>query len=191
MDSVRDIVRIRSLAKAAMALLLAGLVGMPLTALAASRPKIIPLPRGWQPEGIATRHEGSVFFAGSLATGAIFKGNLRSGEGRVFIPPKPGRVAVGLKVRRGMLFVAGGPTGEAYVFDAASGAELATFQLARGTTFINDVAVTAEAAWFTDSFNQRLYKLPIRGRGKFGAPRTLPLTGDINFVPGQFNANGI
>jgi sugar lactone lactonase YvrE len=194
MDSIAGVMRSarsRLLGRAAVALLLIGLVAAPMAALAGSRPKIIPLPNGWQPEGIATRHEGKTFYSGSLATGAIFRGNLATGTGDVFIPGQSGRAAAGLKVKRGMIFVAGGPTGQAYVFDADSGREIATLQLATGATFINDVATTRHAAWFTDSFQQQLYKVPIKDHHRVGDPQTLPLTGDITFVPGQFNSNGI
>jgi sugar lactone lactonase YvrE len=177
--------------RAAVVLLLIGLVAAPMTALAGSRPHVVPLPNGWQPEGIATRHDGNTFYSGSIANGAIFRGNLQTGEGKVFIPGQAGRVAAGLKVRRGMLFVAGGPTGQAYVFDADSGREIATLQLTTGASFINDVATSRHAAWFTDSFQQQLYKVPIMDDHRVGAPQTLPLTGDITFTPGQFNANGI
>ncbi len=157
---------------------------------AASRPTVIPLPEGFQPEGIATTEEGSRFFTGSLADGAIFKGNLRTGEGEVLVAGEEGRVAVGLKVRRGLVWVAGGPTGQAYVFDAHTGEEVATLELTTGSTFVNDVVVTHGAAWFTDSFNQQLYKVPIHG-DDFGPAETVPLTGDISFVAGEFNVNGI
>ena len=53
-------------------------------------------------------------------------------------------MALGLKadVRHGLLFVVGGPTGQAYVYDLET-ADLATFQLG---VFINDVVVTEDAA---------------------------------------------
>jgi sugar lactone lactonase YvrE len=157
---------------------------------AASRPTVIPLPDGFQPEGIATTEEGSRFFTGSLANGAIFKGSLRTGEGEVLVAGEEGRVAVGLKVRRGLIWVAGGPSGQAYVFDAHTGEEVATLELTTGSTFVNDVVVTHGAAWFTDSFNQQLYKVPIQG-DDFGPAETVALTGDISFVAGEFNVNGI
>jgi sugar lactone lactonase YvrE len=72
-----------------------------------------------------------------------------------------------------------------------SGREIATLQLTTGAGFINDVATTRHSAWFTDSFQQQLYKVPIREHERVGKPHTLPLTGDITFTPGQFNANGI
>ncbi len=165
-------------------------VTIPQTAGARSRPKIIPLPDGFQPEGIATKN--THFFAGSLVDGAIFKGSLRSGEGDIFVPGMPGRVAVGLSVRRNVLFVAGGPTGDGYAYNTRTGRDLGVFDLTDAEpTFVNDVITTRKAAWFTDSFNQQLYKVPIRDRGEFGRPKTVPLTGEIVFVPGEFNANGI
>lgn len=177
----------------AVAAITVGLVAAALaspSAGAASRPTVIPLPDGFQPEGIATTEEGSRFFTGSLANGAIFKGSLRTGEGEVLVAGEEGRVAVGLKVRRGLIWVAGGPTGQAYVFDAHTGEEVATLELTTGSTFVNDVVVTHGAAWFTDSFNQQLYKVPIQG-DDFGAAETVALTGDISFVAGEFNVNGI
>jgi len=171
-------------------MLLLIIVTVPQTAGAASRPRIIPLPDGFQPEGIATR--GDDFFTGSLANGAIYKGSLRTGRGDIFVPGIPGRVAVGLSTRKKTLFVAGGPTGNAHAYNTRTGEELGVFTLTNADpTFVNDVIATRDAAWFTDSFNQQLYKVPIRGRGKFGRPRVVPLTGDIDFVPGEFNANGI
>ena len=70
-------------------------------------PETIPLPNGWQPEGIATGH-GNQFFSGSRATGAIFRGDLRTGRGDVLVEPD-GTPALGMKVdHRNRLFVAGG-----------------------------------------------------------------------------------
>lgn len=156
-------------------------------------PEQIPLPTGFEPEGIAVGR-GDTFFAGSIPTGAIYKGSLRSGEGGLLVPPQPGRAAIGLDVdRRNRVFVAGGPTGDAYVYDGASGEELAVYDFAGGATFVNDVVVTKRAAWFTDSFQPVLYRVPIAPNGALGDAadvETVPLTGDFVAVPG-FNLNGI
>jgi outer membrane protein assembly factor BamB len=156
-------------------------------------PETIALPNGLQPEGIAIR--GWNFYVGSLATGAVVKGDLRTGECcETVVGPQQGRVAVGLKVDRShRLFVAGGPTGQAYVYDVRTGAELAVYQLATGPSFINDVVVSRRAAWFRFSFNAVLFRVPI-ARGELGAQtdvETLPLSGDFQLVPGEFNSNGI
>ena len=60
-----------------------------------------------------------------------------------------------------MLFVAGGPTGQVYVYDATTGAAVASYQLAAAGSFINDVTLTRDAAWFTDWFNAMLDGIPL------------------------------
>jgi streptogramin lyase len=163
------------------------------SASARAYPETIPLPNGWQPEGIATG-DHKQFFAGSRATGAIFKGNLKTGRGDVLVPPGGG-AALGMKVdRRNRLFVAGGATGTASVYNARTGALLQRYTLATAPTFVNDVTLTRRAAYFTDSRNRRLYVLDLGRRGRLPATaRTLPLTGDLQDVPSTsgFELNGI
>jgi sugar lactone lactonase YvrE len=158
------------------------------SATTGDRPQVIDLPTGFQPEGIATRNQNS-FFVGSIPTGAIFRGDLRTGEGSVFVPAREGRSAIGLSQRRNLLFVAGGATGQAYVYDARTGAELGAFQLTEQETFVNDVVATKNAAFFTDSVNQVVYKIPVDKR-RLGTPKAIPLSGDLVYEEG-FNANGI
>jgi sugar lactone lactonase YvrE len=93
---------------------------------------------------------------------------------------------------RDRLWVAGGPAGSGYVFDAASGEPLATFAFAVAPTFINDVVVTRSAAYFTDSMRPAIYRVPIGPDGEIGEPATIALDpAQIGFVPGAFNLNGI
>ncbi len=61
-------------------------------------PSRIDLPNGFRPEGIAT--QGTQFYVGSIPTGAVYRGNLRTGTGAVFVQPQAGRAAIGLKVDR-------------------------------------------------------------------------------------------
>jgi hypothetical protein len=154
-------------------------------------PDVVRLPNGFQPEGIATGR-GPSFYVGSIPTGAVYVGSLRSGKGEILVAPRDGRSAVGIQVdARNRLWVSGGETGQGYVYDARTGRELGAFTfLPAGQGFVNDVAVTRDAGYFTDSRNQRLYVVPIEGRRRFGAPRQLPLTGEIAYGQG-FNANGI
>ncbi|HET9546147.1 MAG TPA: hypothetical protein VFO88_11275 [Gaiellaceae bacterium] len=174
-------------------LLAAGALAATAASPAADRPfpQMIALPNGFAPEGIAVGR-GDTFYVGSIPTGAIYSGSLRTGEGAVLVPAAPGRQAIGLDVdARNRLFVAGGPTGDAYVYDGATGALLAEYDLASGATFVNDVVVTRDGAYLTDSFNQVLYRIPIAPDGTLGAAaETIPLTGDIAYTTG-FNANGI
>lgn len=160
-------------------------------------PDIIPLPDGFAPEGIVVGN-GTTFFVGSLGDGSIYRGDLRTGAGELLVSaPEGDRTAVGLAFdqRSKQLFVAGGATGEAYVYDAESGETAATYQLTEESdTFINDVVVTRTAAFFTDSFRSFIYRFPLGPAGRLpgsGAVEELSLSGDFQSVPGEFNANGI
>ena len=125
-------------------------------------PGIIPLPDGFSPEGIVSGY-GTDFYVGSLANGAIFKGDFQSGTGSILVEGVPGKVAVGVDFdeRTGYLFVAGGATGTAAVYDTSTGDQVGSFSLAGPDSFINDVIVTYSAAFFTDSFHAQLYELPL------------------------------
>ena len=160
------------------------------TAGAKSRfPETIRLPDGFQPEGIAIR--GTTFYVGSIPTGAIYRGDLRTGRGAVLVQGGAGKAAIGVEQAGGRLYVAGGPTGKAFVYDARTGATIATYQLTTQQTFINDVTVAGNAAWFTDSVNKVLYRVQIAANGRPGPDvQAIPLTGDIQYVAG-FNVNGI
>jgi len=156
-------------------------------------PETIPLPNGWQPEGIATGF-GNDFFAGSRSpTGGIFKGNLKTGQGSVLV--QGGGAATGMKVdNRNRLFVSGAATGQARVYRAGNGKLVRQYTLTSDPPFINDVTLTRRAAYFTDSVNQRLYVLKLKRHGGLPAhARTLPLTGDLQYDtdPGTFELNGI
>jgi sugar lactone lactonase YvrE len=154
-----------------------------------SFPEVIQLPTGFQPEGIEIG-KGSTFYTGSVANGAIYRGDLRTGKGAVLAPGATGRAATGIELAgRNRLVVAGAATGNAYIFDARKGTLLQTIALATAPTFINDVVVTRDAAYFTDSQKPVIYKVTL---GKtIGAPQTINLSGDYTHVAGQFNLNGI
>jgi len=158
-------------------------------------PDVIPLPNGFQPEGIAVG-TGHTFYVGSIPTGAVYRGDLRTGEGDVLVPAQPGRAAIGLKYdeRTGLLFVAGGPTGYAYVYNGETGENVAEIQLTTAQSFINDVVITRDAAYFTNSQQPILYRVPLENNGDLPATpmvQEIPLTGDYVFTPNAFNANGI
>jgi hypothetical protein len=154
-------------------------------ALAAPFPQTIPVPPGSQPEGIATG-KGNTFYAGSRWDGSVYRGDLRTGDGAGLVPGRLGeRGAYGLKFRGGKLYVAGGPFGTGYVYDAESGDDIAVLDFDGG--FVNDVTVTRKAAFFTDSNKPFIYRYDRRT----GATRSIPITGDFEYVPDEFNANGI
>ncbi len=117
-------------------------------------PPEIDLPDGFFPEGIAVG-QGSMFYVGSLADGSIYRGDLRTGVGAVLTDPVGGfpMSTVGLDVdAHNRVWAAGAAAGTGRVYDGSSGELLATYQFTDPLqSLINDVIVTPQAAWFTDS----------------------------------------
>jgi sugar lactone lactonase YvrE len=175
-------------------LLLLALVTLLATpAAAAPAAEVIVLPGASSAEGI-TAGRGATFYAGDLFRGDIFRGDLQRGTAELFIDAPDGRMAVGMaaNLAHDLLFVAGGLTGQGYVYDTRSGATVATYQLGDpAATFVNDVTVTHDGAWFTDSLQARLYFVPVSGAGVPGPSRTLALSGPAADTSAEFNLNGI
>jgi hypothetical protein len=153
--------------------------------------RVILLPGATSAEGIASG-PGSTFYAGDLFSGDIYRGDVRKGTAEKFIDNAPGRNALGLRVDRddGLLFVAGGFTGQGYVYDTDTGATVAMYQLSTSPSVINDVAVTSDGAWFTNSLAGELYFVPVVD-GEPGPFTVLPLSGPAADTSGEFNNNGI
>jgi hypothetical protein len=161
-------------------------------------PARVDLPNGFFPEGIE-RGRGTSFFVGSLLDGAIWRGDFATGTGALLSPGAPGRAAAGIayEARRDRIWVAGGGpqlvgNGDLRVYDASSGALLATYQ-PPGVGLLNDVAVTRNAVYVTDSGAPRLVVIPLGAHGTLPPPsaaRFLPVGGDMIQAPG-INLNGI
>lgn len=164
------------------------------TAYAAERggpawPARFALPNGFRPEGIAIGPEPYAYL-GSLANGDILRVSLATGERRLL---SEGLGAAhgsgGLKADgRGRLFVSGGS--EIRVVDIRSGAVTHIYPVDAPTAMVNDVVLTPSAAWFTDSFNARLYKVPLGPGGEPLGMEPVPLTGEWVQGP-SWTANGI
>jgi sugar lactone lactonase YvrE len=184
--------RLRS--RAAVPLLLLALVTVLAAPAVAARPaQVIVLPGATSAEGIAAGR-GTTFYAGDLFRGDIFRGDVQRGTAELFIDAPDGRMAVGMAtdVAHELLFVAGGMSGQAYVYDLRTGAAVATYQLTTSaTTIINDVTITKHGAWFTDSLQAQLYFVPVSGAGALGPSRVLGLSGPAADLSGEFNLNGI
>jgi sugar lactone lactonase YvrE len=156
------------------------------TAVAQSLPSRLNLPNGWQPEGIAAG-AGNALFVGSIPTGAVIRVDARTSGTRVIVAGRDGRAATGLKVVGNRLFVSGAATGKAWVYNARTGRQLAAYQLAPAgaDSFINDVVVTGQGAYFTDSRRNAIYRVPL----DLSAAKTINLSG-IPLQAGN-NLNGI
>lgn len=156
----------------------------------------IPIPVDFQPEGITSL--GDTFYVGSLRGGDIYRGSLSTGAGSVWVDVED-RFSVGMVTdpARGWLWVAGGPDGRGWVYDLDDGSEVAELPLAPPsppggfpTVLVNDVTVTEDAAYFTDTFGPHLFKVPIGGDGTLGTPSTITVTGPAGET-GGFGLNGI
>ena len=172
----------------------AAVLATPAPVAAEPFPEVIDLPAGWQPEGIASGR-GTTVYSGSRATGDIVAVDLVTGERQLVVDAPAGRTAIGIEQDRfGRFWVAGGATGDVFVYDE-NGEELAVYDFATGSaenpTFVNDVVVTRDAAYFTDSRRPVLYKVPIARDGSLGEAEIIPLSGDYEHVAGSNNLNGI
>ncbi len=156
------------------------------------RPDTIDLPAGFQGEGVAVGARNS-FYAGSVTDGRVARGDLREGTSDVFVSTPLVAAATGLKAdqRHNLLWVSGAGTGQAAVYNLKTGEPVVALTLTTAPSFINDVVVTRDAAYFTNSFTPELYRVPVSRSGEVGTPETIALSGPAaDFVAG-FNLNGI
>ncbi len=148
------------------------------------------------PEGIAVNKANGDLFVGSTDDGAVYRGNTaRPGELELFLAPgEDGRESVtGMKVdEQGRLLIAGRGTGRVFAYDAGSGALIEAFEIpGDGDSLLNDLTLTADAAYLTDSFRPVIYRLA-RDAETVGEPEPwLDLEGTPLAYGDGFNLNGI
>lgn len=165
----------------------------PLSAVsAAPRPDTLSLSPVTSPEGISAG-PGTTFFVGDREGGDVYVGDVRGGGLRTLVAGRDGAIAVGLlhDPATGRVWVAGGTTGTITAYDDRTGDQLFTAQTGGG--FLNDVAITGDAVYVTDSRAARIYVVPLGTGASLPADGTvemLPVTGDYRY-PGGFGLNGI
>lgn len=151
------------------------------------------------PEGITYNDTTKSFYVSSFSDGTIFRGEPGKPTAEVFLPPNPTErpTAVGLNTdNTGKLFIAGGPSGKMFVYDLNTKALLRAYMTpatAQGGTFINDVAIAGEYAYFTDSLRPTIFRIPRTATTGNEAEAWLDVSASIPYgtAPGQFNLNGI
>ena len=161
-----------------------------------SAPARIPLPSGIQPEGI-TSGRGCTYYVGSLADGRIVTGDVRGGRQRTLLEGATGRSLRGLfhDTRTGLVWAVGnlGDVAHVWAVNGRTG-RVVSDTLVPGGTFLNDLVVTRNRVWVTDSNVDRLVAVPIGRRGypTRGKLIVLPLRGRWPSGDGaSINANGI
>ncbi|GAB3072987.1 NHL repeat-containing protein [Pedococcus soli] len=178
---------------------LAAVLGLLVAAAApagAARTSLVPLPDGLRPEGI-TAGPGDTYYVGSLADGRIVTGDLSRRTNRVLLPGAEGRQIRGLDRddRTGLVWAAGnvGSVAHVWAVDSRTG-RVASDTVVPGGVFLNDLVVTRDAVWVTDS---RVDRLTVIALGRHAQPTGaaaafLPLRGAWPAGDGVANnANGI
>ena len=153
------------------------------------------LPEGINPEGITRNRFGKTFYVGSIANGSIYAFNAITGEGHYVVEGGEGRVAIGMDydLRSGLLYVAGRPMGQVNVYNTRNGDLVAQFDVDAGerASFVNDVKVTRNGVYITDSSRPFFYRIKLTGSGKLrknAALQAIPLTGDYSHAVLQVDA---
>ena len=159
-------------------------------------PETVNLPDGLQPEGI-TSGPGTRYYVGSVSDGRIVTGDLLAATSSVLLAGATGRSLRGLQwdPRTDLVWAAGSvdAVGHVYAVNGHTGTIVADV-VVPGAKFLNDLVVTRRAVWVTDSFVDRLTRIPLaRGGSPTGAgPTFLALSGAWPRYNGtDFNANGI
>ncbi len=187
----------RSSSRAGVVLTALALAVTPLAPVTADpRPDRIALETGTLPEGIAAG-PGTTFFVGARSDGDIYVGDVRERSvTRLVDETMPGAAAVGMYYddRSGLLWVAGGGPAAGRglgTVTAYDGADEVFQTTVAGAGFLNDVVVTRDAVYVTDSFSGELVVVPLDAAGQPAGPvERLPLT--VDYVqPGGFGLNGI
>jgi hypothetical protein len=181
-------------------------------------PEAISIPAGFESEGIELG-KGHEFFLGAFSysssfgplfgaphdlsafAGAIYKGNLRTGQGAILVPPT-GKPVSGLSYdpRTDYLYAATGSGGlgagsfwdqGVIVYDASSGGLVTEITFGDGIV-INDCLVTRTGVYCTDSLNPDLYRVVLENDGRIPSSPVVEVIHmpDFEMVPG-FNANGL
>ncbi|WP_433167115.1 SMP-30/gluconolactonase/LRE family protein [Kribbella sp. CA-247076] len=125
---------------------------------------IVSRDQGVLPESISVSRDGTMYVS-SFGTGAIYRGNTRNPMMHVFKPAgADGRIkASGVEVdRRGRIWVAGWDTDTIWVYNP-DGSLLAKRTVPDTGSALNDLIVTDEAVYVTDSFTGSLWRAPVRG----------------------------
>src|SRR3954447_5926235 len=142
------------------------------------------------PEGVAAG-SGHTFFVGTVTDGTIYSGTTNNTTVTEFIVGGAGKSATGMKVSRGLLYVAGAATGKITVYNIATKQQVAQFDTGAGG-FLNDLVVTRNGDVFvTDSFRPALWHVTAaQVQAGSGTPEQIPVGPEIAFAA-AFTLNGI
>lgn len=152
------------------------------------------------PEGVAFDAAEGVYYTAGAADGAVARVNLATGAATVIAPggvlvPAGSTVfpaVLGMKIdEQKHLWLAGGRTGKLHVLDTKTGKLVKTLDTpATPGGLINDVTLTADAAYFSDSFRPVVWKVSRAGGAVGAAESWLNLEPTVAHAEGA-NINGL
>ncbi|MGW6441440.1 SMP-30/gluconolactonase/LRE family protein [Lentzea sp. NPDC055074] len=122
---------------------------------------VVPGDRAY-PEGIVREPGTPYFYVGGTTDGTIWRGRVDQPQLEVFLPGgRHGRTtAVGMKITRGVLVIAGGATGKVFAHDLRTGELVHVFDSGARDGLVNDVAIAPNGdAYVSDSIRPVLYRI--------------------------------
>jgi hypothetical protein len=153
------------------------------------------------PEGVAFDRRTGAFYVSEAQPGSdgvggrVWRGRLGRKTLRAFLPASEDRPAtIGMKVKRGKLYIAGGPAGDVEVYNISSKERVAQFHLCSTGCFVNDLIVARNGDVFVTESNlsQFVYRIPAEAvREGEGDVEEIPIAPPLVPVAGSPNANGI
>jgi len=153
------------------------------------------------PEGVAVDKRSGRFFVSRTGTGAIFAstpGSLALTQFIAGVRPDPVAtdrpIATGMKVRKGLLYVAGASNGDIRVYDLANPTAAPKLFPTGGGGFINDLDLDEDGNVFaTDSTKSTIYEVTAAqvAAGTGTTAHAFDVASVITSTAGQFNLNGI
>ncbi|HEX7303825.1 superoxide dismutase [Lentzea sp.] len=150
------------------------------------------------PEGIVREPGTPYFYVGGTTDGTIWRGRVDQPRLRVFLPGgRDGRTtAVGMKITRGLLVVAGGATGKVFAYSTRTGKLVHVFDSGARDGLVNDVAIAPNGdAYVTDSFRPVLYRITAAQLASRDVDQPLRTFVDFTGTPVKYeegiNGNGL
>ena len=161
--------------------------------------QFVSLPEKQQyPEGVAV--SGDHMFTASADDGIVTRTNLRDGGVTVLAEPETllptGESGfprmLGMKVDRwGRLWIAAGRTGKILVLDSDDGRLIKEMAVSASGSLLNDLVVTEDAAYVTDTLKPFLWRVPV-SESAIGDPEPwIDFTGSALEYEAGRNLNGI
>ena len=132
------------------------------------------------------------FFVSTYNDGTIYRGRLNDPNVPVYIEGTLGQTGEGITIARGLLYMAGGTSGQIRVYNLATKAQVGRYETGSGGELM-DLAVTGTGdVWATDGIRPVLWHLtPQQVAAGSGTPTELPVGPEVAYSHSNSNLTGI